>query len=155
MDLAKLRKEDVGFALVMTNRLNKILMSQELSSVGISMGQPQILDYLSVHDGCIQNDLATHCHLKPASVTSIIANMEEQGLIKRVACVHDKRKIHVYISEEGKNKRDIIRQKRLGVASTITKGFSDEEVSVLLGYLDRIFDNLLEHINEEGEGHND
>ena len=45
----------------------------EFGKIGITKGQPRILDYLSENDGCIQREIAKHCHIEPATVFSKVS----------------------------------------------------------------------------------
>ncbi|MDD4797356.1 MAG: MarR family transcriptional regulator, partial [Eubacteriales bacterium] len=72
------------------------------NAVDISPGQPRILRYLDSHDGCIQRDLAVHCHLEPASVTSVLGTMENKGYIVRTPVENDKRAQRVWLTEKGR-----------------------------------------------------
>ena len=50
---------------------------------GLSPGQPKILSYLIQHNQCRQKDLATYYNIEPATVSRLLANMEEKGLVQR------------------------------------------------------------------------
>ena len=78
--------------------------SAAFAKAGITRAQPWILDYLSEHDGCIQRELADRSHFDPASITSALAGMEEQGYVRRESVKGDKRALRVYLTELGREK---------------------------------------------------
>ena len=90
--------------------------SAAFAKAGITRAQPWILDYLSEHDGCIQRELAERSHFDPASITSALAGMEEQGYVRRESVKGDKRAL---------------------------TGFTQKERATLEEYLLRIHDNLM------------
>jgi len=74
----------------------------EFSKVGITEGQPKILDLLSVDDGCIQREITNNCNIEPATVTSLLCIMEKTELIYRKQDPKDKRVLKVFLTEKGK-----------------------------------------------------
>ncbi len=82
----------------------KKIMS-ELSECGLTAGQPKILDYLGLHDGSVQKDIALACQIEPATLTGLLSRMEEKGLILRRSENSNRKSIHVYLTPEGKEKQ--------------------------------------------------
>lgn len=82
----------------------KKIMS-ELSECGLTAGQPKILDYLGLHDGSVQKDIALACQIEPATLTSLLSRMEGKGLILRRSENSNRKSIHVYLTPEGKEKQ--------------------------------------------------
>ena len=70
--------------LLMSNHLSlqKKIMAV-LKPLGLSTGQPKVLDHLRYHNGSSQKDIAHACHIEPASLTSILNRMEKQHMIER------------------------------------------------------------------------
>lgn len=61
--------------------LHKQLL-QGLSDTSLTLGQPKVLDFLKEHDGVSQKEVAAGCHIKSASLTSILGLMEEKGMVE-------------------------------------------------------------------------
>ena len=72
-----------------------------LTQEGLSPGQPKILSYLIQHNQCRQKDLATYYNIEPATVSRLLANMEEKGLVQRESRQGDKRSATVAITKKG------------------------------------------------------
>lgn len=72
-----------------------------LTQEGLSPGQPKILSYLIQHNQCRQKDLATYYNIEPATVSRLLANMEEKGLVRRESRQGDKRSATVAITKKG------------------------------------------------------
>ena len=55
----------------------------DLIKAGLTVGQPKALNYLGLHNGNVQKNIATGCQIDSATLTRILNRMEEKGLIKR------------------------------------------------------------------------
>ncbi|WP_130869108.1 MarR family winged helix-turn-helix transcriptional regulator [Intestinimonas massiliensis (ex Afouda et al. 2020)] len=81
----------------------------ELSKAGLTTGQPKVLDYLGLHDGSIQKQIAAGCQIDPATLTGLLGRMEEKGLIERRSQDGDRRSLYVYLTAEGWEKQKLVR----------------------------------------------
>lgn len=61
-------------------------------------------------NGTPATKIAPALGLEPRSLTRMLKSLEEKGWIRRVADGADKRVVNVYLTEEGKHKRDNARQ---------------------------------------------
>ena len=111
----------------------------------IGRSQPWILDYLAENDGCIQRELADRAHFDPASITSALVRMEEQGMVERKAVPGDRRALRVFLTEKGREKQRYVQQVFTETEEIALYGFSEEERRQLHDYLHRI------HVNFERE----
>jgi DNA-binding MarR family transcriptional regulator len=75
-----------------------------LSGSGLTSGQPKVLDYLGLHDGSRQREIAAGCMMDPATVTGVIGRMEEHGLVERRVKPGDRRSSYVYLTPLGREK---------------------------------------------------
>lgn len=55
--------------------LQKLVMSR-IKPLGLTTGQPKVLDFLQDHDGAMQKDIAKGCHIEPSSLSTILGGME-------------------------------------------------------------------------------
>ena len=154
--------------LLMSNHLSlqKKIMAV-LKPLGLSTGQPKVLDHLRYHNGASQKDIAHACHIEPASLTSILNRMEEKGLIERKMLNGNRRTFHIFMTESGKKNQKLVEenfekigwQKEVedgalagteGRALTIEAlkikldGLSEEEQKVFMEIFLRIYRNLAE-----------
>lgn len=116
---------------------------QKTSKLGLSAGQPKILQFLFTHNGCEQKEIAKNYNLEPASVTSLVAGMEKANLIIRKQTNEDRRSLHVYLTPKGEK----ITKKVLEIFDEVTKeafqDFTTEEKSEMLRLHTKMFNNLL------------
>ena len=60
-----------------------------IAELGLSVGQPKILGFLTRHDGCMQKELAAMCDIEPATISRLLDKMEADGLISRQTVARD------------------------------------------------------------------
>lgn len=110
--------------------------------LGISNGQPRVLDYLYANSGCMQREIASACNLEPATVSSIINNMEKGGLIQRCNDESDRRVIRIVLTKKGKDTRDTVEKTKDEIGRICFEGFSKDEVEQMGKYIHRMIDNM-------------
>lgn len=87
--------------------LHKDVM-KECKSLGLSSGQPKILEYLLENDGVCQKEIAMHCEIEKATVGTILDGMEQSGLIKRERKEGDRRSLFVFLIDLGREKANSV-----------------------------------------------
>lgn len=111
-------------------------------SIGLSPGQPKVLGYLSQRDCCMQKDIATALDIEPATVSQILTNMEQNGLIRRANTAERKRAESVSITEKGRESYEKWQLLCTRVETAALDGFTGEEQERFLQYLSRMYQNL-------------
>lgn len=71
------------------------------AELGLSPGQPKILEYLRLRGTQNQRSIAAHCQIEPATVGSILLRMEEAGLVERRQRPGDRRALYVSLTPAG------------------------------------------------------
>lgn len=113
-----------------------------LAREGLSPGQPKILAYLVQHDRCKQRELADYYNIEAATVSRLLSNMEEKGLVHRESRQGEKRASTVAITDEGKRVFARMQVHFEEVERRELAGFSKEEEQQLREFLRRIYQNL-------------
>ena len=131
--------------LLMSNHLSlqKKIMAV-LKPLGLSTGQPKVLDHLRYHNGASQKDIAHACHIEPASLTSILNRMEEKGLIERKMLNGNRRTFHIFMTESGKKNQKLVEETFEKIEETALNNISEEEQKVFMEIFHRIYRNLAE-----------
>ena len=129
--------------LIMTDHFmfQKILFSN-IKNTDLTLGQPKVLDYLKDHDGAIQKDIASACHIEPASLTAVLNGMEKNELIKRRMCNGNRRSIYIFLTDKGKDYANLIENEFNKIEEISLQGFTEEEKNNLINYLSRIYENI-------------
>ncbi len=119
-----------------------------LSSSGLTSGQPKVLDYLKYHDGCVQKDIATACEIEPSTVTNLLSRMEESGLIERRMLNGNRRSLYVFLTEKGRGSLEKVSEVFEDLEKIAFDGFSREEEMDFIEKFYRIYNNLIEEKKE-------
>lgn len=90
--------------LIDTAKAHKKYCMSRFSKLGLTTGQPKVLTVLSAKEGYLQKELAARCAVEPATMTSLLNNMERKDLIRRetVYVSGGKRAFAIYLTEHGK-----------------------------------------------------
>lgn len=134
----------IPFHVMVTKALlaQRNAISPYLAQEGLSPGQPKILSYLVQHDQCKQRDLADYYNIEAATVSRLLANMEEKGLIRRESRQGEKRAATVEITDEGRRIFARMQVHFKEVERRELEGFSEEEQALLRAFLRRLYQNL-------------
>ena len=135
--------DDTLHYLIMANQMlvQKALM-ERLRDTGLTIGQPKILDYLKDHDGSSQKDIAKACFLEAGSLTTILNKMEEKGLIERRILNGNRRSFHIYMTDEGREKMQLIDRSFSEIEKKAVLDVSDEELETFMSVYKKIYKNL-------------
>ncbi len=121
---------------------NRLLQQQIAKETGLYPGQPKILEYLQEHDGCIARDICDGCVLDKSTMTSLLARMEKQELIRKEERDDDRRAVRIYMTEEGREKLKRIKPICFETDETALRGIPQEEREAFLRTLKQITANL-------------
>lgn len=130
------------------SNLHRKITMDAFSAEGIRRSQPWILDFLAEHDGAIQRELADRAHFDPATITSALVRMEEEGMVRRESVPGDKRALRVYLTEKGREKQRYVQKVFAETEETAMRGFTPEERRQLGDFLARIQKNFEKEVNE-------
>lgn len=137
-----IRGNTLHMTLINVVHLHRRRSSKYFEKFDLSHAQPKILDFLSENDGCIQREIATHCCREAATMTSILGVMEKSGLIERRPNPKDRRILNVFLTPKGKAIQKNIGKVFEQLDKECLEGFSEEEYTQLMSYLDRIYNNM-------------
>ena len=115
------------YLLAATAALFQRRVMTELLNRGLTSGQPKVLDYLGLHDGSMQKDIAAGCQIDPATLTGVLNRMEEKGLIQRRMLPGDRRSYHVYLTEQGWESQKLVRRTLEEKADQVLAEFNRSE----------------------------
>ena len=139
--------DDTLHYLIMANQMlvQKALLEQ-LKNTGLTIGQPKILDYLK--DGSNQKEIARACFLEAGSLTIILNKMEEKGLIERRILNGNRRSFHIFLTEEGKKKQQLVADAFLEIEKKALSNISEKEYEQFISVYQKIYSNLQSKTNE-------
>lgn len=129
-------------ALYRTFHAQKNRIRPGMMEMGLSPGQPKVLRYLTQQDGCMQKDIAAALDIEPATVSQILTNMAQDGLIRRSSAAERKRAESVCITEKGREVYEKWQQLCQEVEKESLNGFTKSEQEQFINYLCRMYRNL-------------
>ncbi len=134
--------------LIMANQMlvQKALLDK-LKDTGLTIGQPKILDFLKEHDGRNQKEIAKACFLEAGSLTTILNGMEDKGLITRQILNGNKRSFHIFMTDKGKEKQQLISNAFSEIEKKAVLDISEEEYNSFMSIYEKIYKNLLDENN--------
>ncbi len=105
-------------------------MAKELEAYGVGSGQFEFLLFLYHKDGVSQETLAKILKVSKATSARAIQNLEKEGYVYRQRDENDLRAYRVYLTEKGKEMRDIIFNKLTSFINILFSDFTPEEKEI-------------------------
>lgn len=119
----------------------KRLVSAQAVPLGLSSGQPKILEYLAEYGEHEQKDIADYCEIEPATVGSILLRMETVGLVTRRNRPDNRRSLYVSLTPRGEQMAQTLQGIFAAAEAQITAGLTDEERETLFRLLSKCLEN--------------
>jgi len=117
------------------------LLLQE-QGIEVYPGQPPLLFRLSEEDGQSQKELAKKLRIQPATLTVMLTRMEKTGLVKRRPDERDQRISRVYLTEQGRQAIQAVKDTMQSLEVSSFEDFTTEEKLLLRRFLLHLQDNL-------------
>ncbi|MEG0775432.1 MarR family transcriptional regulator [Clostridium sp.] len=134
--------KEIHKVLIRLSKTHRKLAYKEFSKVGLTEGQPKILDFLVKNNGCIQKDISVSCRIEPATVTSVLSNMEKNELIYRSQNSENRRVLNVFLTDKGVAAQKQVRRIFEDLDELCFKDFSEKEKLEAIEFFNRIQNNL-------------
>lgn len=130
--------------LLRVYNIHKNINFRNFNDIGLSQGQPKILELLLYNNGCSQKDLAKACELKPATMSALLKKMKSDNLIHRIpeTLSNGTHITRIFLTQSGKDLATQILESVSIVEEQCFCGFSSKEKEEFLEYMNRIYKNL-------------
>ena len=146
MERSDTHREGVRRTADLLHRVNRAqwrLIERSFQSLGIHGGQHRLLMELERRGPAPkQTELARCMDITPASVANMLKRLENGGYIERSARSGDERCNEVQITPKGLSVVQVSKQTFMAVDACMLRGFSDEDITRLQRYFERIEENL-------------
>lgn len=90
-------------------------------------------------------DLAQKTALEKSTLTRMLDNLEQAGLIQRVAPEDDRRKILIRLTAKNQQMKKVYDQVSREMSEIFYRGFKDAEIDIFEAELQKILTNLTEY----------
>ena len=135
--------------MIKIQKIHRNLIDAEVSKFGIHGTHHRILMRLAVKGNLLsQKELSEHLGITPAAVTQALQKLEADRYIERKLGA-DNRYNEIRITEIGK---DIVDKTRIifsDIDKSLFKDFNEADMDALIGFLDRICENMKGDLNNE------
>ena len=121
-------------------QLNRMVLDRA-AALGLSPGQPKILEFLAAQGEHEQKAIADYCEIEPATVGSILTRMEAAGLVTRRNRPGNRRSLHVSLTPRGQELAGALNGVFAEAEAQITAGLTAEERQTLTGLLEKCLQN--------------
>jgi MarR family transcriptional regulator, organic hydroperoxide resistance regulator len=136
--------EELHYLLMKTHTVLNRKISIEAAKLGLSSGQPKILDYLYKYGECNQKKIASYCEIEQSTVGSILLRMETAGLIKRCQHYGNRRSLYVSLTKKGMEMAVAMNKVFEQEDTRALKSLSEEEQIQLKSLLNKVCNSIQE-----------
>jgi DNA-binding MarR family transcriptional regulator len=138
-------RESILFLFNAICRAQRGQLNDALTEIGLYAGQEGLLWELSRQDGMCQSHLAERMCVQPPTVSKMLDRMESAGLVRRSPDAENSRISRVYLTEQGRNNQQAVRDIWIGLEQRMTANLTLEERVLLRRLLLHVSENLSRH----------
>ena len=120
----------------------ELAADRRLAPLELSAAQLIIIANLAAAEGPMSaSDLCKGISYDAGAMTRMLDRLETKGLIRRNRSAHDRRLMHLELSDEGRAAYPRMREISMAVANRFLRGFTRAEARQLEGMLTRLLEN--------------
>ena len=115
---------------------------KKLEQIGIYPGQQILIELIHKNQGISQAQLAKLSIRTPATITTMLSHMENNGYISKKVDEKDKRATRLFLTAKGEKILKQIKTQKKEEMRIILKDITDEELTTIHNVLQKIKNNL-------------
>ncbi|MEN9337137.1 MAG: Transcriptional regulator SlyA [Bacteroidota bacterium] len=139
-----MKDKTIDYALRATWQAVARMYNEEASKYDASMAVGFALLSIDKEDGTPSSYISNRMGMEPTSLTRTLKTLEDRGLIYREKNPEDGRGVLIFLTEEGKEKRELSKNTVLRFNDSIRKHISDEKLKHFMEVTDIINDLIAE-----------
>lgn len=132
------REETVDYHIKSAWHAISRMYNQQAADEGFTTAIGFVLININSKEGTPATKIAPLIGLETRSLTRMLKTMEEKGLIYKKADPVDKRSVRIFLTEEGKRKKEISIQTIMKFNLMVREVVSEEELEVFFGIFSKI-----------------
>jgi DNA-binding MarR family transcriptional regulator len=136
--LIQATETDLAILLFKTVGVMRTAFRKDAAPDSASLLQMRTLWYLSENEGSTMKSLAEFLCITPPSATSIVEGLVDTRLLSREADDHDRRKIRLVVSKEGKKRLEFSKKTILAQIKKVLSNLTAEEEAQLAHILTKL-----------------
>ena len=134
--------ESLHYLLMKSHAVFSRRVLSEAGKIGLTAGQPKILEYVEENNGCIAKDICRGCVLDKSTMTSLLTRMEREGLLVKSGSPADRRAYHIFLTPKGEQAAREVKRIFSETDEKAFQGISASERAGFLSTLNKIIANL-------------
>ncbi len=142
--------ESLHYLLMKSQALFSRRILEQVGALGLTSGQPKVLDFLRKAGEADQKTIAAYCEIEPATVGSILLRMENAGLVTRRQKDGNRRSLYVSLTEKGRDAAEKTASIFRATEAQALSSFTGAEAESLRAMLQALCDAL--HTPSESKG---
>lgn len=141
--------ERLHYLLMKSHAMLSKKVLAEASKIGLTSGQPKILDFLLQYEEADQKTIAAYCEIEQTTVGSILLRMENAGLVQRRQKDGNRRSLYVSLTDEGKKAAENLMDIFKNAEDIATRSLTAEEKETLCGLLSKLCDTMQSQVKQK------
>ncbi len=117
-------------------------MSPEFELLSLGRGQYMALLHIYKKEGISQNELCDHCGFEKDEGAKAIKSLMDQGYVTKQVNRKDKRVHNIFLTDKAMEVKKDFQKILIRMNEVLLHGFSKEERTEVLGYMERILENV-------------
>jgi len=134
--------ESTGYLLAHVCKTHRNKAGELLATINLYVGQEMFLLQLWKQDGLSLTEMAELVHVQPATASRMLDRMESAGLVERRQDLDDGRVSRIFVTQEGINLREPVREVWAELESISMAKLTPEERILLRRLLLQVYQNL-------------
>lgn len=135
-------REQFPFAVARVTRRWRKLLDERLKDLGVTQARWTTMVYLQQGgEGLTQRELASLMAIENPTLVRLLDSLEQQGLIERRACQHDRRARRLFLTKAGKAFMEDLGARAAALRKEMLDGVTDKEIECALKVFHKIMEN--------------
>jgi len=132
-----------GFGRLLSQVKTELMeaLDRELAPLDITAAQYVILATLAEGPTDSASNLCKGVSYDPGAMTRMIDRLERKGLVRRIRCPNDRRRINLELTSEGRAVYPRLIESAVAVLNRYLRGFSRDEITQFETFLKRMLAN--------------
>ena len=140
----------IGYKVYRTSRAFQKAFDLELrKNVSLSLSQWRVINILISFNGITQKEIADKLEVEAPSLIPIIDKLQKIELVERRSDPKDRRINRIYLTKKTESLYESMHECGLSIIKLATKGIDQDQLNIVIKYLDTIINNLINNYNLE------
>lgn len=135
-------EDSIGYAICTTSHAMRRALQTELSKIGMTIRQWEVLACLARDENFSQSEMADHLGIEPPTLAGVLRRMERDGWLERTACCDDRRRNRITPTAQAESVWRQSTEMCHRIRQQATAGLSEQEIKTFKSTCQQIRLNL-------------